>query len=310
MGQEISGEPRALENSNAGQPRAWRTLLGRHPWLAPAAWYGVWIGALFAAVIATMFKEYAQDESMGHGFFVPLVAGYIVWQRRETLDQTEPQPHWSGWALIVAGFLLLMLGTFGAEFALMRGGLMLTIYGVVVAACGLKVFRTLAFPLLLLLFMIRIPQFIYGQITFPLQILASEFAEFNLAALGIPVLRDGNVLELASQKLNVVEACSGIRSLLSLGFLSLVYGYFFEKKMWIRVALVLATPPIAIVANGLRVTIAGILSEVNTEYAEGAFHLLEGWIIFMLALAALLALHQILIRVSRLAGRKQAAAHV
>ena len=310
MGQEISGESQALENSNMEQPRVRRNLFGRHPWLAPAAWYGVWIGALFAGVIATMFKEYAQDESMGHGFFVPLVAGYIVWQRRETLDHTAPQPHWSGWALIVAGFLLLMLGTFGAEFALMRGGLLLTIYGVVVASCGLKVFRTLAFPLLLLLFMIRIPQFIYGQITFPLQILASEFAEFNLTALGIPVLRDGNVLELASQKLNVVEACSGIRSLLSLGFLSLVYGYFFEKKMWIRVVLVLATPPIAIVANGLRVTGAGILSEINTAYAEGAFHMMEGWIIFMLALAALLVLHQILIRISRLAGRKQAAAHV
>ena len=137
-----------------------------------------------------------------------------------------------------------------------------------------------------------------------------ESEDYVDPALGIPVLREGNVLELASQRLNVVEACSGIRSLLSLGFLGLVYGYFFESKMWIRVALVVATVPIAIVANGLRVTITGILSELNKDYAEGLFHTMEGWVIFMVALVALLILHQVLIRVSRLANRKKAAAGV
>ena len=310
MNQEPSGDPQASGNSNSERPGARQPLLERHRWLVPTAWFGAWIVVLFGPVIWTMFKEYAQDESMGHGFFVPLVAGYIIWQRRQSLDDTELQPHWSGWVLVVCGFALLMLGTFGAEFALMRGGLLLTIYGVILAACGLKVFRMLMFPLLLLLFMIRIPQFIYGQITFPLQILASEFAETSLSALGIPVLREGNVLELASQKLNVVEACSGIRSLLSLGFLGLVYGYFFESKMWIRVTLVLATVPIAIFANGMRVTITGILSEINTNYAEGLFHTMEGWVIFMVALVALLILHQVLVRVARLANRKKAAAGV
>ena len=272
----------------------------RQRWLIPALWYGALIIALFGSVIWVMFKEYATDESMGHGFFVPLVVGFLIWRRREELDATPAGTHWSGWALIALGFGLLMLGTFGAEFALMRGGLIVTIYGVVLVACGLSVFQKLLFPLLLLLFMIRIPQFIYGQITFPLQILASQFAETTLAAIGIPVLREGNVLELASQRLNVVEACSGIRSLLSLGFLSLVYGYFFETRTWVRIVLVLATPPIAIVANGLRVTITGILSEINTEYAEGLFHTMEGWVIFMVAL---LLLHQVLVRAARLVNR-------
>jgi exosortase len=133
-----------------------------------------------------------------------------------------------------------------------------------------------------------------------LQILASQFAEFSLSILGIPVLREGNVLELASQKLNVVEACSGIRSLLSLTFLALVYGYFFESKQWIRTTLFLATIPIAIFANGLRVTITGILSEVNKDYAEGVFHSMEGWVIFMVAMVALLTLHQVLLWLARL----------
>jgi exosortase len=274
-------------------------------WVA-LAWFGALIVLLFAPVLRDMFKEYAKDESMGHGFFVPIVVGYMIWQRRAELARVALKPHWSGWALCLLGFLFLLLGTFGAEFALMRGGLMLTVYGVVLATCGFPVFRLLVFPLLLLLFMIRIPQFIYGQITFPLQILASQFAEFSLSLLGIPVLREGNVLELASQKLNVVEACSGIRSLLSLTFLALVYGYFFESKHWIRAVLFIATIPIAIFANGLRVTITGILSEVNKDYAEGAFHTMEGWVIFMVSLASLLTLHQVLLRLARLGKGKGA----
>src|SRR5271165_5265119 len=127
MNQEPSGEPQASVISNPERPTARQSVLEKHRWLVPAAWYGALIGVLFAPVIATMFKEYAQDESMGHGFFVPLVAGYIIWQRRQALDDAEAQPHWSGWALVLSGFLLLMLGTFGAEFALMRGGLLLTV---------------------------------------------------------------------------------------------------------------------------------------------------------------------------------------
>jgi exosortase len=277
---------------------------------ASVAWFGLLTILLFAPVIRDMFKEYAKDESMGHGFFVPIVAGYMIWQRRDELAATKLRPHWSGWVLCLGGFFLLMLGTFGAEFALMRAGLMLTVYGVVLAACGPPVFRLLAFPLLLLLFMIRIPQFLYGQITFPLQILASQFAEFTLSLLGIPVLREGNVLELASQKLNVVEACSGIRSLLSLAFLSLIYGYFAESRRWIRAVLFVATIPIAIFANGIRVTITGILSEVKPEYAEGAFHTMEGWIIFMVALVGLLVLHKLLTWSLRLARRKEGSANV
>ncbi len=292
MKQQASGAPQSPSPPNIN-------------WIA-MAWFGLLIAVLFAPVIRGMFKEYASDESMGHGFFVPVVAGYMVWQRKAEIERTALRPHWSGWALCLLGFLLLMLGTFGAEFALMRGGLLLTIYGVVLATCGFPVFSLLAFPLVLLLFMIRIPQFIYGQITFPLQILASQFAEFTLSLIGIPVLREGNVLELASQKLNVVEACSGIRSLLSLAFLSLVYGYFFETKRWIRTVLFIATIPIAIFANGMRVTITGILSEVKPEYAEGAFHIMEGWIIFMVALVALLTLHQVLLRLARFGRHKEA----
>jgi exosortase len=153
--------------------------------------------------------------------------------------------------------------------------------------------------------MIPIPGVIYNKITFPLQIRASEVAEAALSILGIPVLREGNILYLPSQALNVVEACSGIRSLLTLTFLSLVYGYFFEKRTWVRVVLFFSTIPIAIAANSGRVTLTGILSEVKPELSEGFFHEFSGWVIFMLALGIMVLFHQAITRgLARYHGRK------
>jgi exosortase len=142
--------------------------------------------------------------------------------------------------------------------------------------------------------MVPIPTIIYNEITFPLQLFASSVAEMVLAMLGYPVLREGNVLELASQRLQVVEACSGIRSLLALTFLSLIYGHFFAKKIWIRVGLLLSTVPIAISANAGRVTFTGILSEINTEYATGFYHTASGWVLFAVGFVLLIMSHRIL----------------
>ncbi len=265
------------------------------PW-APLLWYGLLIAALFADVIRTMVREWMDDESMGHGFFVPFVSLYIIWQLRDKLMAVPLRPHWSGVLLITWGFCQLMLGFLGAEFFVMRTALLVTILGVVVAVCGWPMVKAMSFPLFLLLFMIRIPQLIYGQVTFPLQLFASQVAEYTLGAVGIAVLREGNILELPSQRLSVVEACSGIRSLLSLSFLSLVYGYFFDERPWMKWALLVATVPIAIIANAARVSLTGILSEFNKELATGVYHTFEGWVVFMVALVALLAAHQVLSR--------------
>jgi exosortase len=142
--------------------------------------------------------------------------------------------------------------------------------------------------------MVPLPTVVYNQITFPLQLFASAVAERSLEVLNIPVLRDGNILELASQKLSVAEACSGIRSLLSLSFLSLVYAYFFDRKVWMRWVLLIATIPIAIIANSARVTLTGVFSEIDPSLAEGFFHEAEGWVIFVVALVILVVVHQVL----------------
>jgi exosortase len=117
---------------------------------------------------------------------------------------------------------------------------------------------------------------------------------------GIPVLRDGNILELPHERLSVVEACSGIRSLLSLSFLALVYAYFFDRKIWMRWVLLAATIPIAIAANAARVTLTGVLSGYNAGLAHGAFHLFEGWVLFVTALGLLVTVHQLCRNVRRL----------
>lgn len=272
------------EVSRAGTHLGWKGV----------AWFGALLIACYLPVLNRLVQQWKNDEDMGHGFFVPIVAGYIIWQRREQLAAMRPEPNYWGLVLIVWGALQMMLGTLGAELFLARTAFLISLVGVIWFLCGTKILRMLAFPLSLLVFMIPIPTIVYAQITLPLQIFASRVAETILSLVGIPVLRDGNVLELASQKLSVAEACSGIRSLLSLSFLSLVYAYFFDQKVWMRWALLFSTVPIAIAANAARVSFTGVLSEIRTDLAQGFFHTLEGWVLFLVALAILVCFHQLL----------------
>jgi exosortase len=269
----------------------------RLPW-TKIAWFGALLTASYAGVFVHLVRQWDHDPDMSHGFFVPLVSAFIIWQRRAEIALINPRPTWWGLALVLYGTAQLYLATLGAELFLARTAFVITVFGVVLMLGGLPVLRKLAFPLFLLFFMVPIPAVLYNRVTFPLQILASTFAGDGLAWLGLPVLREGNILELPQQRLSVVEACSGIRSLLTLAFLAVVYGQFFEKKIWVRVALFLATVPIAIVANASRVTLTGIISDWKPELAEGFFHTAQGWVIFMVSLFLLIAFHQMLTRLA------------
>src|ERR1017187_2663504 len=251
--------------------------LKRLPWVA-WAWFGALLLLSYAPVLWRLVRQWDSDPDMGHGFFVPLVVGYIVWQKRAELLGLESAPNWGGLGAELYGGLQLRIATLGAELLLARTAFVISVIGVVLLLGGTAWVRALAFPLFLLFFMIPIPTVVYNSITFPLQLLASRVSTQALDLMQIPVLREGNVLELAEQKLSVVEACSGIRSLLSLTFLSLVYGYFFESKVWMRVVLFVSTIPIAIVANASRVTLTGVLTEYKPELAEGFFHTASGWV--------------------------------
>jgi exosortase len=276
-----------------------------HSWWK-AAWFALLLGVCYGPVLKVLVGNWDSDPDMGHGFFVPLISGFIVWQKREELLALKPKPNWWGLAVVLFGGLQLIVATLGVELFLARTAFVITLIGVVWLLGGDLMLKKLAFPLFLLFFMIPIPAVIYNSVTFPLQILASQLADAALGLLNIPVMREGNILELPNQRLSVVEACSGIRSLLSLTFLSLVYGYFMEKRAWARAVLFLSTIPIAILANGSRVTITGILTQIKPEYAEGFFHESTGWVIFMMAFAILILFHQLLASVSRFVeGRRQ-----
>lgn len=277
----------------------------RLPWIG-IAWFGVLLIACYLPVLRALVHQWNNDPDMGHGFFVPLIAGYIMWQQREELAAITPQPNWWGLLVVAWGGVQLVIGTLGAELFTARISLVITLIGVVWTLGGTAILKKLAFPLFMLFFMVPIPAVIYSAVTFKLQILASQLADGALTVLSIPVLREGNVLELPNQKLSVVDACSGIRSLLSLTFLSLVYGYFFERKTWVRVVLFFSTIPIAIIANASRVTITGIITQVKPELAEGFFHEAEGWVIFMVALLILIVWHQILVRSMKFVAARRA----
>ena len=278
------------------------------PWKS-VVWFGALLLLCYAPVLYYLVQQWYNDEDMGHGFFVPLVAGFIVWRRRHALAALKPETNYWGLVLVLYGALQFMLGTLGAEVFLARTAFLISLVGVIWFLCGTKILKLLAFPLILLPFMISIPAIIYARITLPLQLFASRVAEAILGMIGIPVLRDGNVLELASQKLSVVEACSGIRSLMALSFLALIYAYFFDRKVWMRWALLAATIPIAIAANAARVTITGILSEYRPDLAQCFFHMLEGWVLFLVAFILMIATHGLLNRVYSMVQRVRGVQH-
>jgi exosortase len=255
------------------------------------AWFGGLLILCYAPILYRMGWQWATDENMGHGFIVPLVAGFVVWQRRDALLATPRVPNVWGLFLVVFAALLSIAATLGAELFTARISFVIGLFGAVLYLGGTRWIKILLFPFFLLLFMIPIPAIVYSQLTLRLQLLASELGEALITMMGIPVLRQGNTLVLPSQTLDIAEACSGIRSLLSLLFMAAVYAYFFDKKVWMRWALLVATIPIAIGANGVRVGLTGLLSEIDTKLASGAYHEAEGYIVFVVALIALLATH-------------------
>jgi len=272
------------------------------PWTT-IAWVAVLLAICYGPVLAALANQWNWDPDMGHGFFVPIIAGYIAWQKRGTILEKPAKTNWWGLAVMAWGALQLYIATLGAEIFLARTSFVITVIGAVLLLGGTEYLKTFAFPLFLLFFMVPIPAIIYNEITFPLQLIASSAAEHAIDMLQIPVIREGNVLVLAQQSLNVVEACSGIRSLLTLTFLSLVYGYFLEKRTWLRVVLFFSTIPIAVVANAGRVTLTGVIANFKPELAEGLFHEAQGWVIFMVALVILIAFHQAVLAVLRMTNK-------
>jgi exosortase len=265
-------------------------------------WQGVaillLIAWLYASILARLFLQWvgpSRDPNFEHGIFVPLFALFVLWQNRKKLNAIESEPSWAGLPLVVLSLLMLVLGVLGAELFFSRVSLLIMLAGLVILFQGWTFFRAILFPWAFLILMIPIPNLILQQITFPLQLLASRLATALLDLVGVPVLRQGNVIVLASMPLDVAEACSGIRSLLTLVTLAIIYGYLMETRVWVRVVLAISAVPIAVAANSFRIFGTGLLVQYwDPDKAEGFFHIFSGWLIFVVALVMLFAVHRLI----------------
>jgi exosortase len=279
----------------ASATHAWRA------WFPMAA-----IGALLFICYMPMFYRLAtiwiEDDNMSHGLFVPIAAAYIAWTKRDLLAQIKPKANYWGLPLIILGFLTLCIGppSLPTWVFIVRCSFLFSLVGCILFLWGTAMLRALAFPLLLLPLMIPFP--FYDRVTLPLQFLASILAENFLTVLGYSVLREGNILHLPTQTLNVAEACSGLRSIYALTFLTLTYAYFFTPRSRARWILVAAILPVAILVNALRVTLTAIMGMYNPAWTEGTYHEMLGWSVFVFAFAILLGLNTILKKSPKLAG--------
>ena len=251
--------------------------------------------SLYGPTLVRLVVQWWQDPNFSHGFFVPLFSLYVLSRDHRRFARMEPHPSWAGLFLLIFSLLVLIVGQMGAELFLARVSLLFVMASLIVLFLGWTFLRAAAFPLGFLILMIPIPAILFNQITFPLQLLASRLAAAVLPLLGVPVLREGNVISLPAITLEVAEACSGIRSLMSLITLAVIYGFLTEKRLWVRCLLALASVPIAVIANSSRIIGTGLLVQYwNADAAEGYFHASWGWITFVISLLMLYAFHKLI----------------
>lgn len=252
----------------------------------------------YIPVFYSMGKMWLEDDNMSHGLFVPIAAAFIARDKRHFLATIQPKVNYWGLVLVVFGMIMLCIGppSLPTFVFISRTAFLFSLVGSILFLCGAATLRALAYPLCLLPLMIPLPGFIYDRMTLPLQLLASLLAENFLTWMGFSVLREGNILHMSTQTLDVAEACSGLRSLYALTFLTLTYAYFFSGRSWRRWVLVAAIIPVAILANAGRVTVTAILGIYNPALTVGFYHELLGWTVFVFAFIMLFCLNTLLKR--------------
>jgi len=261
-------------------------------WL-PYAAIALLLVVLYHRVAVKLVYDWYTIPDYSHGFLVPFFAAFLVWDKRKVLKATPVRQTWSGILLIIFSIMVLILGVYGVELFTARFSFILLLAGLIATFFGWAMVRELRFPLLVLILAIPFPAILFNRITFPLQLLASRIASDILPLLGVPTLHEGNVIELPVMKLEVAEACSGIRSLMSLFTLAVFYGYFLEKTTKRRVILALASIPIAVTANVARIVGTGLCVQYwDPDKALGFFHEFSGWVMFIVSLACLYVVHR------------------
>ncbi len=247
------------------------------------------VGALYAPVLSSMAVKWYEDPNYSHGFIVPFISGYAVYRRLGEIKAADAVPADRGLLLIIAALLLFVAASLVAESFTMGLSLVMTMAGIVLYLFGRKVCGLLLFPLGYLFFMVPLPYTVYDSIAFPLKLFITKYSVMFLKGVGVIVWREGNIIMFPNAVFEVADACSGIRSLMSLLALGVAFGYFTRKSFAARFAVAASAAPVAVIANWLRVVITGMLAQFRgARAAEGFFHEFTGLAVFGLAVAMLI----------------------
>lgn len=255
---------------------------------------------LFYDSLDVMVRAWSTREEYSHGFLIPLISVYLIWQRSDVLRQLRFEPSWAAVAVVLIGLFMFFLGELSTVYTVVQYAFLLTLYGLVWALVGTPVFKIIAIPLFLLLFMVPFPNFIYSNLSSKLQLISSELGVFVIRLFGISVFLEGNVIDLGSYKLQVVEACNGLRYLFPLMTLGFIVAYFYHAEMWKRLVIFLSTIPITIFMNSFRIGVIGVMVDNwGQGMAEGFLHDFEGWAIFMACFGILFLEMWLLMRITK-----------
>ncbi|MCE5313303.1 MAG: exosortase/archaeosortase family protein [Nitrospiraceae bacterium] len=263
-------------------------------------WFAVFIviiAVMYFKIASGMAVQWYEDENYSHGFLVPLIAGYFLYQRLPAIFATAARPANSGALVIALAVVMYVLGNVGAEYFTQRVSMVILLIGLVIYSFGYEVFKKMALPLGYLFLMVPLPYIVYDSFAFPLKIFVTKVSVIALKLMGIIVLREGNIIMFPNIVLEVADACSGMRSMVSLLALSVAIafvGNFSSAKKWM---IVLAAVPVAIITNALRVIITGLLAQFwGAAAAEGFFHEFAGLVVFGLAMVMLIVFAAVLRR--------------
>ncbi len=257
-----------------------------------AALLAVLLCFAYANIALHLVGDWYSLADASHGFLIPFFILFLLWERRKVLAAVSVKPSWYGLLLTLPGLLLLIVGVFGADLFLSRISFTVLVAGLVWTLLGWPMLRATYFLILLMLLAIPLPALLLNQVTFPLQLLASWLSSVLLPLAGVPVLRNGNIIQLPAMELEVAEACSGIRSLVSLFTVAVIFGFLLERQSWKRLALALSSIPIAVAANALRIFGTGLCVQYwNPDKAIGFFHEFSGWLMFIVSLICLYLVH-------------------
>ncbi|MEP6714494.1 MAG: exosortase/archaeosortase family protein [Terriglobia bacterium] len=261
-------------------------------WL-PFFWFSALLLGSYAIVLGRLARQWVTDQDMTHGAFVPLLVMYVVWQKRRDLVNVRVRPNSLGLALMLLGAFLLCIGPPGLDTfaAVTRIAFVFSLLGTILYLRGWPTIRLLLYPLAILMLMFPMPGFVLEKLTLPLQLIASRLAEHILEAVHYTVLREGNILILPGQTLNIAEACSGLRSIMALTFLGQAYIYLFDTRPWMRIVIAVLVVPIAVLANSLRIVASAVAGSYNRAWGEGTYHESTGWVVFVVAFICVVGAH-------------------